>query len=144
MTRYLPTKYLLTLSVGLHPGCGVDGVAEEAVPRHLQPHHGRAARAWSGDDVQSCAKFCKILLVTCVDTYPQLEAVSGPVADLEGLDGVQEAEGHPGNLHRVPVSVTDGETWPHRETCITNNNNKYFYLTQRHKRLRLFPPVNIW
>ena len=31
-----------------------------------------------------------------------------------------------------------------RHVCITNNNNKYFYLTQRHKRLRLFPPLNIW
>ena len=71
--------------------------------------------------IQSCGKLSPAP-VTCVDPYPQLEAVSGPVADLECLDGVQEAEGHPGYLHRVPVSVTDGETWPHQEICITNNN----------------------
>ena len=41
----------LTQSVGLHPRGGVDGVAEEAVARHLDADHPGAAGACRGKKV---------------------------------------------------------------------------------------------
>lgn len=76
--------------VGLHPGGGVDGVPEETVARHLDPHHAGAAGA-------------------CVQTNSDLQLLLGLVADLEGLDGLEDTEGHPANLPGVVLAIPDGQ-----------------------------------
>ena len=44
--RGLAAVDLERLAVALHPRCRVDRVSEQAVARHLHPHHARAARTW--------------------------------------------------------------------------------------------------
>ena len=44
--RGLAAVDLQRLAVALHPRGRVDRVSEQAVARHLHPHHARAARAW--------------------------------------------------------------------------------------------------
>lgn len=47
--------------------------------------------------------------LTAVDANPQLELLVWPVADLEGAHGVQQCQGHAGDLSAVQLPV------PHRE-----------------------------
>ena len=44
--RGLAAVDLERLAVALHPRCRVDRVSEQAVARHLHPHHAGAARTW--------------------------------------------------------------------------------------------------
>ena len=47
--------------------------------------------------------------LTCVNPYPESQLVVGSVADLEGLDLLQQRQRHPGNLSGVELPV------PHRQ-----------------------------
>ena len=84
----------LTFPSGLHSRSRVDSVPKQAVPGHLLPHH-------ASDTGPR------------VDPNPQLEGVLGPVRNNEPADGLQQVEGHGGDLTGVLNAVGLGQSADH-------------------------------
>lgn len=81
---------MLTLAGALHPRGRVDGVPEEAVPRHGEAHDARHAGAR-------------------VDPHAHADVLLRPVRHDVGPDALQQVQRHGGDLARVPVVCTNKE-----------------------------------
>jgi len=107
-----PENRTITESAGFHARGRVDGIAEEAVARHFQ-----------ADDTGAHGPR--------VDADAQHQRLVRPVPDAELGDGAQQRQRHGGDLGRVLVSISDGQSADLIPTRRNGERTKIKILTSR-------------